>query len=154
MTYWIGLGIVLPSLPIVIGTMVTILQGIEVSFTDLLDGIELFLISLVLVTATYIDLSKTELNWSSHFLFYFFIRAVLFVLGALNLIFLTLIYINNRVTPLDFDPDLNLLLAIGYFVLIGIITTPLQFYIGYTSAQISPRLPSWAKSKPQSPKPL
>lgn len=134
-TLWISVAIIVPSLPIVIGIAVAVLQGSEIIPTKLLDGIELFLISLTLVAATYIDLSRTDLNWSSHQLFYFFIKATLLALGVLSLIFLTLIYINNRVSSLNFNTDLNIVLVIGCFLLIGLITTPLQFYIGYTRSK-------------------
>ena len=137
-TLWIGIAIIVPSLPIAIGIAVAVLQGSEVVATRLLDGIELFLISLTLVAATYVELSRAELNWSSHLLFNFFVKVTLLALGVLSLIFLTLIYINNRVSSLDFDTDLNIALAVGCFLLIGLITTPLQFYIGYTRSKKLP----------------
>jgi len=87
LTLWISVAIIVPSLPIVIGIAVAVLQGSEIIPTKLLDAIELFLISLTLVAATYIDLSRTDLNWSSHQLFYFFIKGTLLALGVLSLIF-------------------------------------------------------------------
>lgn len=110
-TIWICLGIVLLLLPIMVGIIVAILQRVEVSFTDLLDGIELLLISLGLVTATVVDLSKAELDKSSRPLLFFFIRSLLFALGLLNIVLLTLIYVNDRVADLKFDSDINLRLS-------------------------------------------
>lgn len=137
MTYWIAVSIIVPALPILIGIVVAILQESDFSLLKLLDGIELLLISLGLVAATHIELSRADFNWTSHYLFYFFIRAILFALGVLNLIFLTLIYINNRVTPLNFNADNNILLAIGFLLIAVMLTAPLQFYMGYTRAKIS-----------------
>ncbi len=130
------MAIIVPSLPIVIGIATALLQReSELSIVKLFDGIELFLISLGLVAATFVDISRAELNWSSHDLPHFLIRLVLLGLGVLNLIFLTLIYINNRVSSLDFDPQLNVLLAAGFLAIIALITTPLQFYVGYTRSK-------------------
>ena len=132
MTLWISLGIFLPSVPILLGILIAILQRKEVLFTDLLDGIELLLISLGLVTATIIDFSKAELDWSSRYLLFFFIRFALIILAIANLLLLTLIYVNNRVSDLSFDSDLRLVFAFIVVVIVGLFTLPLQFYIGYT----------------------
>ena len=132
MTLWISLGIIVPLLPIIIGIVVAFLQRKEILFTNLLDGIELLLISLGLVTATIVDFSKAELDWSSRFRLFFFIRFALIALAIANLLLLTLIYVNNRVNDLSFDSDLRLAFAFGVVVIVGLFTLPLQFYIGYT----------------------
>lgn len=127
----------LPLLPIVIGVSTALLQqDSDLSLVKLLDGIEILLISLSLVAATFLDLSRTELNWSGHLLLYFAIRAVLFAFGVLNFIFLTLIYINNRVTSLDFDREQNVLLAIGFLAIGFLITIPLQLYLSYVRSKV------------------
>lgn len=131
-TIWICLGIVLPLLPILLGILIAMLQRKEIFFADLLDGIELLLISLGLVTATTIDFSKAELDWSSRYLLFFFIRFALIILAIANLLLLTLIYVNNRVDDLSFDSDLRLIFAFIVIVIVALITLPLQFYIGYT----------------------
>lgn len=132
MTLWISLGIIVPLLPIIIGIVVAILQRKEILFTGLLDGIELLLISLGLVTATIIDLSKSEIGWSSRFRLFFFILLWLFVLGIGNVILLTLIYINERVASLQFDSDTKFAFVFILVAAISLITIALQWYIGYT----------------------
>lgn len=131
-TIWICLGIVLPLLPIMVGIIVAILQRVEVSLTDLLDGIELLLISLGLVTATVVDLSKAELDRSSRPLLFFFIRLLLFTLGLLNIVLLTLIYVNDRVASLKFDSDIKFAIVFILAIAISLITIVMQLYIGYT----------------------
>ena len=84
-----------------------------------------------MLAALFVEFSRSEFNWSSHELFYFFVRALLFVVGTVNLIFLTLIYINNRVATLHFDPQLNVLLSMGYLTCVAIITVPLHYYVVY-----------------------
>lgn len=131
-TIWICLGIILPLLPIMVGIIVAILQRVEVSLTDLLDGIELLLISLGLVTATVVDLSKAELDRSSRPLLFFFIRLLLFTLGLLNIVLLTLIYVNDRVASLKFDSDIKFAIVFILAIAISLITIVMQLYIGYT----------------------
>ena len=127
----------LPLLPIVIGVSTALLQqDSDVSLVKLLDGIELFLISLSLVAVTFLDLARSQLNWSGHVLLYFAIRVILFVFGVLNLIFLTLVYINNRVTSLDFDRELTVILAMGFLTIVFLITTLLQFYVNYVHSKV------------------
>lgn len=115
-----------------VGIIVAILQRVEVSFADLLDGIELLLISLGLVTATVVDLSKAELDKSSRPLLFFFIRLLLFALGLLNIVLLTLIYVNDRVADLKFDSDIKFTIVFILAVAISLITIVMQLYIGYT----------------------
>ncbi|MCY4540095.1 MAG: hypothetical protein OXE52_17920 [Chloroflexi bacterium] len=45
-TVWTALSIGLPLLPILVGVLIALLQRAEISFLNLLDGIELFLIAL------------------------------------------------------------------------------------------------------------
>ena len=132
LTIWICLSVVLPSLPILLGILIAMLQEKAIVFTDLLDGIELLLISLGLVTATIIDFSKIESDWSSRHLLFFYIRFVLIILAIANLLLLTLIYVNNRVDDLSFDSDLKLIFAFIVVVIVALIAIPLQFYMGYT----------------------
>ena len=124
-TVWAGLSIGLPLLPILVGIIIALLQRTEISFVNLLDGIELFLISLWLVTATNVDLSRFRFSWAKPFQF------ALIGLGVLNLIFLTLIYVNNRLRSLDFDSNITLFLASGFFAAIGIVTFALQLYMSF-----------------------
>ena len=128
---WVSLGIIVPSLPIIIGIVIAILQQVEISLTSLLDGIELLLISLGLVTATIIDLSKSEIGWSSRFRLFFFILLWLFALGIGNVILLTLIYVNERVASLQFDSDTKFAFVFILTATISLITIALQSYIGY-----------------------
>ncbi len=124
-TVWAALSIGLPLLPILVGVLIALLQRAEISFLDLLDGIELFLIALWLVTATNVDLAKFRFSWSKPFQF------TLIGLGVINLIFLTLVYVNNRVRSLDFDPATTLVLAAGFFVAVSIISLALQFFMSF-----------------------
>jgi len=124
-TVWAGLSIGLPLLPILVGVLIALLQRAEISFLNLLDGIELFLIALWLVTATNVDLARFRFSWAKLFQF------TLIGLGVLNLIFLILIYVNNRVRSLDFDPATTLVLATGFFVAVSIISLALQFFMSF-----------------------
>ena len=126
-TVWASLSIGLPLLPILVGVLIALLQRAEISFLNLLDGIELFLIALWLVTATNVDLAKFRFTWAKPFQF------TLIGLGVLNLIFLTLIYVNNRVRSLDFDPATTLLLAVGFFIAVTIISLALQLFMSFAN---------------------
>ena len=126
-TVWAGLSIGLPLLPILVGVLIALLQRAEISFLNLLDGIKLFLIALWLVTATNVDLSRFRFSWAKPFQF------TLIALGVLNLIFLTLVYVNNRVRSLDFDPATTLVLAAGFFVAVSIITLALQLFMSFAN---------------------
>lgn len=128
-TIWAGLSIGLPLLPILVGVLIALLQRAEISFLNLLDGIELFLIALWLVTATNVDLSRFRFSWGKPFQF------ALIGLGILNLIFLTLVYVNNRVRSLDFDLDTTIGLALGHFIFIVTISIMLQLYMSYVRYQ-------------------
>ncbi|MCY4071449.1 MAG: hypothetical protein OXG60_09120 [Chloroflexi bacterium] len=126
-TVWAALSIGLPLLPILVGVLIALLQRAEISFLNLLDGIELFLIALWLVTATNVDLAKFRFSWAKPFQF------TLIGLGVLNLIFLTLVYVINRVRSLDFDPTTTLTLATGIFVAVCIISLALQLFMSFTN---------------------
>lgn len=126
-TVWAALSIGLPLLPILVGVLIALLQRAEISFLNLLDGIELFLIALWLVTATNVELAKFRFTWARPFQF------TLIGLGVLNLIFLTLVYVNNRVRSLDFDPAITLVLAAGFFVAVCIISLSLQLFMSFAN---------------------
>lgn len=128
---WICLSIFLPLLPIGLGILIATLQQVEVTLFDLLDGIELLLISLGLVTATGIDLSKARSEWSRRALQFFLIRLLLILLGIGNIILLTLIYVNDRVTDLRFDTGTKFTFVVILAVAISLITVVLQLHIGY-----------------------
>ena len=126
-TIWAALSIGLPLLPILVGVLIALLQQAEISFLNLLDGIELFLIALWLVTATNVDLARFRFPWAKPFQF------TLIGLGVVNLIFLTLVYVNNRVRSLDFDPRTTLILATGFFLAVSIISLALQLYMSFAN---------------------
>jgi len=126
-TVWAALSIGLPLLPILVGVLIALMQRAEISLLNLLDGIELFLIALWLVTATNVDLAKFRFTWAKPFQF------TLIGLGVLNLIFLTLVYVNNRVRSLDFDPTTTLILATGFFVAVCIISLALQLFMSFAN---------------------
>ena len=128
---WICLSIFLPLLPIGLGILIAGLQQVEVSWFDLLDGIELLLISLGLVTATGIDLSQGKIDWPRRPLLFFLIRMLLILLGIANLILLTLIYVDDRVTDLQFDTETKFSFVMMLAVAISLATVVIQLYIGY-----------------------
>ena len=128
---WICLSICLPLLPIGLGVLIAALQQVEISLFNLLDGIELLLISLGLGTATGIDLSQVRSAWSDRDLPYFLIRLLLILLGIGNIILLTLIYVNDRVTDLRFDTETKFIFVGILAVSISLITVVLQLHIGY-----------------------
>ena len=134
-TLWIAVCVGVPGLPILVGVLAVLLQRSEFVPTRLFDGIELLLISIGMIATTFVDLSRTDIDWSSHQLFYFFVRLLLFTFGLVSVIFLTLIYLNNRVAPLGFRSDLSVLLAFGNFVLIASFTLTLQYFIGYNGGE-------------------
>lgn len=122
---WIGLSILLPLLPVVFGIVITVMQRQTVNLFMLLDGLELFLISLWLVTATARDLGRYEFSWEKP------VRMALIALATIDLIFLVLIYVNNRVRELELDTELYLSLAMAHFVFIVVIAVALQLYMHY-----------------------
>ena len=128
---WICLSVFLPLLPFGLGILIAILQQVELSIHELLDGIELLLISLALVTATGIDLSQSSIDWSARTLLYFFVRLALVLLGIGNLILLTLIYVDVRIANLSFDTGTKFALVGVLAVSISIVTVVLQLCLGY-----------------------
>ena len=122
---WIGLSILLPLLPVVFGVVITVMQRQTVNFFKLLDGLELFLISLWLVTVTARDLARYKFNWEKP------LRMALIALAAIDLIFLVLIYVNNRIRDLELDAEMYLSLAMAHFVFIVVIAVALQLYMHY-----------------------
>lgn len=53
---------------------------------------------------------KSQTVWSRRTLPFFLIRLLLFLLGMGNVILLTLIYVNDRVTDLRFDTETKFIL--------------------------------------------
>ena len=62
---WILLSILLPLLPIGLGILIATLKQSNFSAFEFLNGIELLLISLGLITTTGIELFRSSLDWSS-----------------------------------------------------------------------------------------
>ena len=62
---------------------------------------------------------------------YFLIRFLLILLGIGNLILLTLIYVNDRVSNLEFDSDIKFMFVLVSVVSISVFTIALQLNIGY-----------------------
>ncbi len=122
---WIGLNILLPLLPVVFGVVITVMQRQTVDFFKLLDGLELFLISLWLVTVTARDLARYKFSWEKP------LRMALIALAAIDLIFLVLIYVNNRIRDLELDAEMYLSLAMAHFIFIVVIAVALQLYMHY-----------------------
>lgn len=132
MTIWISLSILLPLLPIGLGILIATLRQVEIDLANLLDGIEVLIISLGLITATGIDLSQTRLDLASNSVSYFLIRFLLVLFGFANVILLTLIYVNDRVSNLEFNMDAKFRFVLVSVVAISLFTIALQLYIGYT----------------------
>ncbi len=128
---WILLSIGLPLLPIGIGIMIALLQKVEISLVDLLNGVELSLISLGLVTATGIDLSQATIQRSARPLVFFIIRLVLVLLGAASIILLTLIYVDIQMNEVEFDKDTKMGFVAILAISAALFTVALQLYIGY-----------------------
>lgn len=128
---WILLSIGLPLLPIGIGIMIALLQKVEVSLVDLLNGVELSLISLGLVTATGIDLSRAAIQRSARPLVFFIIRLALVLLGAASIILLTLIYVDIQMTEVEFDKNRKMCFVVILALSAVLFTVALQLYIGY-----------------------
>ena len=120
---WVALGIVLPLTPIFIGVIVSLMQRTSLELPRLVNGIELYLITLWLSSATAWDMSKSRLNLSRP------LRVLLIGLAALSLMFLVAIYIDNRVRSLDFDSGFVVELAFGHFLVTSVMTVALQLYM-------------------------
>ena len=128
---WAGLSIGLPLIPVIVGAAMTVMQRETVDLFKLVDGIELFLISLWLVSATAWDLSKHNFRWEKP------VRIALVALATIDLIFLVLIYVNTRMKSLDLDPDMYLTIAVGHFLLIVLGTIALQLFMSYTEWKVA-----------------
>ena len=122
---WVGLSIFLPLIPVFCGIATYVLQSETINLFKLLDGIELFLVSLWLVTATAWELSKHDFHWERP------ARLALIALGAIDLICLVLIYVHSRIRSLDLDTETYLSLAIGHFLFIATVSVALQLYMCY-----------------------
>lgn len=128
---WVCLSIFLPLLPIGLGILIATLQVAEVSLFDLLNGIELLLISLGLVTATGIDFSQARIERSARPLAFFCIRLLLILLGVGSIILLTLIYVDENVIDMEFDTTTKFSFVGILAVSVTLVTVVLQLYIGY-----------------------
>ena len=120
---WVALGIILPLTPIFVGVIIHLMQRTTLELPRLVNGIELFLITLWLSSATAWDMSKSRLAWSRP------LRVLLIGLAALSLVFLVAIYIDNRVRSLDFDSVFVVQLAFGHFLVTSVMTVALQLYM-------------------------
>jgi len=104
---------------------------VEVSFIELLNGIELLLISLGQVTATGIDISQANIDRSARPLAFFCIRLLLILLGIGSIILLTLIYVDENVTNMKFNTATKFSFVGILAVSVSLVTVVLQLYIGY-----------------------
>lgn len=127
---WVLLSILLPLLPIGLGILIAALKQIEISVFDILNGIELLLISLGLVTATGIELWRSNVDWSSKILMRFFVGLLLVVLGIFNIILLTLIYVEVNDPELQFDSVAKFTFIQILVLATILLTIALQLYIG------------------------
>ncbi len=134
---WICLSIFLPLLPIGLGILIAALQNVQVSPFNLLNGIELCLISLGLVTATGIDLSRVRIQRSARPLISFVIRLILILLGISSIILLTLVYVDVYVIDMDFDRNTKFAFVGLLALTVALVTVVLQLYIGYTRYRMS-----------------
>jgi len=128
---WICLSIFLPLLPIGLGILIAALQNVQVSPFNLLNGIELCLISLGLVTATGIELSQAQIRRSARPLIFFVIRLFLILLGIGSIILLTLIYVDLYVIDMSFDINRKFAFVGLLALTVALVTVILQLYIGY-----------------------
>lgn len=134
---WVCLSIFLPLLPIGLGILVARLQIVEVKLVDLLNGIELLLISLGLVTATGIDISQVRIDRSARPLAFFCIRLLLILLGIGSIIMLTLIYVDENVVNMEFD-KMTKFSIVGILAMSAtLVTVVLQLYVGYIRSKRS-----------------
>ena len=122
---WAGLNILLPLLPVMFGVAITLSQSETVDMFRLLDGIELFLISLWLVTATAWDLSRHDFRWEKP------LRILLIGLAIFDLVFLVVIYIHDRVKDLSLNPEAYLPMAMIHFAVIVVTAVALQLLMSY-----------------------
>ena len=122
---WVGLSVFLPLIPVICGIAITIRRRETVDLFKLIDGMELFLISLWLVTATAWDLSRHNFRWKTP------LRMALIALAAIDLIFLALIYVDTRMVSLSLDTLGYLTIAIGHFLLVALGTIVLQLFMSY-----------------------
>ncbi len=104
---------------------------VEVYLFDLLNGIELLLISLGLITATGIDFSQAIIDRSARPLAFFTIRLLLIFLGTGSIILLTLIYVDVNVVNMEFDTVTKFVFVGILAVSVTLVTLVLQLYIGY-----------------------
>lgn len=128
---WICLSIILPLLPIGIGIAIAALRQVEISLFDLINGVEVLLISLGLVTATGIDLSHAKFQRSARPLVFFMIRLVLIFLGTASIILLTLIYVDIQMKEVAFDNNTKVRFVGTLGISAALFTVALQLYIGY-----------------------
>lgn len=128
---WVLLSILLPLLPIGLGILFATLKKAEFSVFDFLNGVELLLISLGLVSTTGIELFRSGVEWSSRRLFLFSVCLSLIVLGIFNIILLTMIYIEVHDPDLIFDFGIKFTFVQLLVLAISSFTVALQLYIGY-----------------------
>lgn len=130
MVLWISLSICLPLLPLALGILIATLLQVEVALFDLLNGIELLLISLGLITATGFDFYGAPFGWSGRILLYFFVRFMLVLLGIANIVLLTLVYVEDKVPNLRFDSGTKFTLVFLLAGAVSLFTVVLQLHIG------------------------
>lgn len=128
---WVLLSILLPLLPIGLGILIAALKQSTFSAFDFLNGIELMLISLGLVTTTGIELFRSSLDWSTRRLLLFSVSLSLILLGIVNIVLLTLIYVEVNDPDLTFDTGTKFTFVQLLVLAICLFTVVLQLYIGY-----------------------
>ena len=122
---WVGLSVLLPLIPVTVGVALTVLRREVVNWNVLLDGLELFLISLWLVSSTAWELSKREYAWEKP------ARMLLIAFAVVILIFLVLLYVDKRMQSLDVDIEIHLFLSVSHFLIILVMSVALQLYMYY-----------------------
>ncbi len=122
---WAGLNILLPLLPVMFGIAIKVSQWEPVNLMQLFDGIELFLISLWLVTSTAWDMSRQSFRWERP------LRILLIGLAVVDIVFLVIIYIHDRVRDLDLVAEAYLNFAMAHFVVIVVIAVALRLLMSY-----------------------
>lgn len=126
---WCFYSLVLPFLPFLLGIVVAFLQTKNITYSNLLNGTELFLISLTVWASTKNDFDSSELDVKKSVFYYLISRIFLTLMMFSTALVLAVVYVQEHVRDIGFNRELTVNVAIVTAVATSLICIPIQVLI-------------------------
>jgi membrane protein CcdC involved in cytochrome C biogenesis len=132
---WLVFNIILPVLPIFFGFVVVYLQATKRSYIEILDGAELFFLSLVLLSSTKNDIDNSEINLKSSTLFSI-LSIILFPFILFSGFLFVLAYVNDKISDIRLDRSTLINTAIITTAFVTLMSSAIQIYLIFVKTHI------------------